>query len=370
MIMKKIGIDCRMIDESGIGRYISNLLLEISIINTVDEFYLFAFNTENEKLQKLPSNFKIISAPYKWHSFGEQFQFLNLINSFKLDLFHSPHPNMPYFYNRDFVITIHDLTMLKERTGRASTFIFPIYFMKWLVFKIMLSFAISKSKKIITVSEFVKKDIENHFPNSKGKIEVIYNGVSSKIHRVYEIAGIKKVMDRFNISKKFLFYVGNAYPHKNLERLILAFKLFNTSGNYQLILGGKNDFFYQRLKNEYANLDDIVFTGELTDYEISCFYSGCQAFIYPSMSEGFGIQIIEAIKCSARILCSGNSSFPEIAGDYAFYFNPFSVEDIRYCIEKNINSNFEYKKTLSDEILKKFSWKISAQKHNEIYQKS
>lgn len=369
MIMKKIGIDCRMIDESGIGRYISNIVSEVALLNTNDEFILFAYDSKSPKFKDLPNNFKIVEARYKWHSFAEQFHFLFLIDSFKLDLFHSPHPNMPYFYSRNFILTIHDLTMLKEKTGRASTFIYPIYFLKWFVFKVMLGFAATRASKIITVSEFVKKDIEKNLNISKEKIEVVYNGVSKDINKIDSKKDISLVMEKFSITKPYLFYVGNAYPHKNLERLILAFKIFNKDSKYQLILGGKNDFFYQRLKIEFEDIKDLVFTGELSDFEISCLYSDCQAFVYPSISEGFGIQIIEAIKCEARIICSDNTSFPEIAGDYAFYFNPFNVESISSSLEKYINSDYKLKIQKATLNLEKFSWKVSAQKHNEIYQK-
>lgn len=368
--MNKIGIDCRMIDESGIGRYISNLIHELSLINTSDEFVLFAYNSSNPKFENLGTNFKVVEAKFKWHSFAEQFQFLNLINSFKLDLYHSPHPNMPYFYSKDFVITVHDLTMLKERTGRASTFIYPIYLIKWFVFKIMLGLAIKRAKKVITVSEYVKKDISNFFPKSEHKVEVIYNGVQSSIKKIEKSQEIDQVLKKFNISKPFIFYVGNAYPHKNLERLILAYKLFDKNFSYNLVLGGKPDFFYNRLKNDFSDINGIIFTGELSDFEISCLYSGSQAFVYPSISEGFGIQIIEAIKCESRILCSDNTSFPEIAGDYAFYFNPFDINSIKEALEKHINTSYQQKLPLALKSLEKFSWKNSAHKHNEIYQQS
>ena len=365
--IKKIGIDCRMVKESGIGRYIFNVVANLSKIDTRNQYYLFCFNFEDIELD-LPSNFHLISAPIRWHSFLEQTSMLKIVNSYNLDLYHSPHPNMPFFYSKKFIITIHDLTMLKEMTGRASTYFFPIYYLKWLVFKIMLSRAVRNSEKIITVSEYVKKEIVSTFNISENKVEVIYNGVPEKIQKK-ETSEVESVLKKFEITKPYLFYVGNAYPHKNLERLILAFTLFNIDSKYELVLGGKEDFFYKRLRKDSKNLSRIKFLGELDDEEISGLYSGCQAFVYPSISEGFGIQIIEAIKCEARIICSNNTSFPEIAGDYAFYFNPFDVEDIKKCLVENINAPYKEKLIESQDRLNKFSWKLSAQQHYDLFKK-
>jgi glycosyltransferase involved in cell wall biosynthesis len=293
--IRKIGIDCRMIKESGIGRYIENLIVNLNEIDSQDRYFLFVKDKKSFTLN-LNSNFELIEADFSWHGWDEQFGFLKLLNSFNLDLFHSPHPNMPYLYSRPFIITIHDLTMLKEKTGRASTYFYPIYFLKWLVFKIMLSIAVHRSLKIITVSNFVKDQIVSVFKIKSNKVDVIYNGVSESIAPVLDREKVKKIKNKFRIAKPFLFYVGNAYPHKNLENLILAFELLNQDDQLILFLGGKEDYFYQRLKKDYGNLKNIVFGGYLTDEEISVLYTSCEAFVYPSISEGFGIQIIEALK--------------------------------------------------------------------------
>ena len=365
--IKRIGIDCRMINESGIGRYIYNLVKNLTEIDSQNHYLLFVFDKSSFNLD-LPKNFELVSVPVKWHGFAEQTKFLKILNSQNLDLFHSPHPNMPYFYSGKFIITIHDLTMLNERTGRASTYIYPIYFIKWLVFKVMLARAIRNSSKVITVSNFVKNEIIRTFKTNEKKIEVIYNGVPERIKHVSEKES-GPTLEKFSISRPYLFYVGNAYPHKNLEALIEAFKSFNLNSKYTLVLGGREDYFFKRLKQEYKNQNDIKFLGELTDEEISSLYSSSQAFVYPSISEGFGIQIVEAIKCHTRIICSDNTSFPEIAGDYAFYFNPFEKEKISKALSDYVEADFKEKLPLALESLKKFDWKISAQKHYEIIQK-
>jgi glycosyltransferase involved in cell wall biosynthesis len=358
-----------MINESGIGRYIENLITNLNHIDNKTSYFLFVLNKENFKL-KLNSNFELVPANFSWHGFSEQINFLKLLNTYKLDLYHSPHPNMPYFYFRDFIITVHDLTMLKFKTGRASTYTYPLYFLKWVVFKLMLTFAIKRAKKVITVSNFVKNQILEEFKLTQDKVKVIYNGVSDSITKEISQETQNIVIKKFNLTKPFLFYVGNAYPHKNLERLIMAFELFNRDEKYQLFLGGKVDFFYQRLMKDYANLKNVNFGGYLTDAEISTLYLNCEAFVYPSISEGFGIQIIEALKVGAKVTCSNNSSFPEIAGKHAFYFNPFEIQDIKKTFEVILSLPKNHPTEELKIHLEKFNWKDSAQSHYEVYQKN
>lgn len=368
---KRVGIDCRMINESGIGRYISNIVTEISKKDSDIDFYLFFFNVDDSLKYKLPQNFKIVQAPFLWHSVSEQTLFLQVINSYRLDLFHSPHPNMPYLYFGKFILTLHDLTMLKHKTGRASTYAYPLYFLKWLVFKISLSWSVKRAEKIVTVSEYVKKQIIETFGISSDKVVVIYNGVSDSIYKETNRDKNTKILEKFDIKKNFFFYVGNAYPHKNLENLILAFELFNKKQDYELVLAGKEDFFYKRLKKEYGKVSNIKFLGACTDEDLRTLYSTCESFVYPSISEGFGIQIIESLKCGAKLICSGNTVFPEIAGKFALYFDPLSISDISEKITRITEiSKKEFFDLFDEAYLDKFSWNISAQKHYELYEKN
>lgn len=366
---KRIGIDCRMINESGIGRYIENILINLNHIDRVNTYYLLVYSIKDFKLN-LNDNFILVEAPYKWHGFREQFLLLFKLNSLNLDLYHSPHPNMPYLYSKNFIITIHDLTMLKQKTGRASTYFYPFYILKWFVFKLMLTYAIKNAQKIITVSDFVKKQISSEFKIDTTKIEVIYNGIADTLKDSEDLMGVNETSKIVGINKPYFFYVGNAYPHKNLERLILAFELFNKEGLYELVLAGKEDFFYQRLKKEFKNVKNIIFAGYLPDNVLSSLYKNCEVYVYPSISEGFGIQIIEALRFGSKILCSDNSSFPEIAGKYAIYFNPFDIEDICKGMSTALTSKNRFSQQEIDKYLKKFDWKISAHKHYEIYQKN
>jgi len=363
-----IGIDCRMAKESGIGRYITNLVKNLSLLDTSNSYTLYVYESGYFKDLNLPDNFKIKVANYRWHTLSEQLEFNSLINKEKHDLMHFPQTNYPIFYSRKFIITIHDLTMIKMATGRASTLFYPFYLLKLLFFKLILFKALQKSELIITVSEFVKKELITKFKIDENKIKIIYNGIDSNLE--YKIENLDYFRNKYQIDKPFIFYIGNAYPHKNLERLIIAFTSFNTENKYNLVLAGKSDFFYERLKTQFSNLSNIRFIGEISDSELSKFYSNCSFFVYPSLSEGFGIQIVEALGLGAKVCCSNNTVFPEIAENNAFYFDPTKIEDMIDAFKRTIESE---KRITREEILKlknKYSWKISAQMHHNLYEKA
>lgn len=363
---KSIGIDCRMSDESGIGRYITNLVKNYSTFDSKNRYTLYVYRKDAFKSFSLPANFEICEAPFRWHTIKEQISFLNLINKGNHDIFHFPQTNYPLLYRKKFIITIHDLTMVKLATGRASTLFYPFYLIKLFFFKTILLSAIKNSEKIITVSEFVKKELQNNYQVSPEKIQVIYNGIDSKL--IYEKKDQSYFKENYGIEKPFLFYVGNAYPHKNLERLILSFTAFNSHNEFNLVLGGKSDYFYERLKEEYKDLKNIHFVGALTDEELSKFYSSCLFFVYPSLSEGFGIQIVESLGLGTKVCCSNNSVFPEIALNHAVYFNPYDTQDMISAFQRTLSSGPKISDSEISFLKQKFNWENSAKLHLKIYE--
>lgn len=363
-----IGIDCRMARESGIGRYITNIVKNLAEMDSENKYTLYVYEESYFEELNLPENFTKKVAKYRWHSFSEQFAFNSLLKSGKHDLVHFPQTNYPIFYQGKFIVTIHDLTMVKLATGRASTLFYPFYLIKLFFFKLILNKALKNSEKIITVSNFVKKEIVSEYQINSDKVFVIYNGIDSKL--IFSPEKPEYFEKKYLIQKPFIFYIGNAYPHKNLERLVMAFTTFNIQNKYQLVLAGKSDFFYERMKDNFKSLENIKFIGEISDEELSKFYSNCEFFVYPSLSEGFGIQIVESLGLKAKVCCSNNSVFPEIAESNAVYFNPLDIEDMISAFNRTIETT----KRISDkEVIKlqeKFNWKISAQMHHKLYEEA
>jgi len=169
----KIGIDARLINETGVGRYITNLIAELEKIDTENTYVVFlrknAFNTFHTRFEK-----RLADVP--WHSVAEQLFMPAIFSREKLDLLHVPYFNVPLFYFGKFIVTIHDLTILHFDTGKATTLPYILYKLKRIAYYVLLLKAIHWSEKIITVSHATKKEIFDHFDVLPKDIEVIYEG--------------------------------------------------------------------------------------------------------------------------------------------------------------------------------------------------
>lgn len=359
----KVGIDARFWSQTGIGRYIREIVGELAKQDTQNQYVIFLMANDFDSVT-LPSNFKKIKTTAHWHSFSEQIILPMLYLREKLDLLFVPHFNVPIFYPGKFVATIHDLTVLRVRTGRVTTLPYPIYAIKYLAAFLAHLVAIKRSQKIFTVSQFVKNDLVQTFKVDPKKIVLTPNAVDGSFYQRPDNE-IVAVLQRYKIVKPYLFYVGNGYPHKNLERLIKAFEIvLKDFPNLTLVLGGKQNFFYNRLEKESASLvasGRLVYPGFINDVDLPALYSGAEAFVNPSLYEGFGIQTLEAFACVCKVICSNATSLPEIGGDLADYFDPRNVNNMAEVIKSALV------KTSSDFVTKakaranQFSWESSAQ---------
>ncbi len=411
-----IGIDARFLGtETGIGRYVEQLVRHLEKIDTEchsDSRFVgtknlvgaerpandtgqptasreiprharndggrkyFIFLTEKNWDPPSPgfgvvSNFHKIKADFRWYSWQEQVYFPFLIKKYKIDLMHFPHFNVPLFCPCPFVVTIHDLILLHHPSTRASRLGFVKFYLKYIFYRLVLKNAIANSQKILVPSEFTKKDILENFsiphPTSPSRREGEEGGggniLENKIVVTYEAASLGDVapasqefLSQLGIARPYFLTVGNAYPHKNLERLLRVFKRFNSeykpstgSGNnnlfpersvaklkglkpFQLVFVGPDDYFYERMKEFVKNLDlskdEVIMPGKVSDRELKTLYLNAFAYVFPSLYEGFGLPGLEAMACGAPVVSSDKTSLPEILGEAALYFDAGSDEDL------------------------------------------
>lgn len=359
----KIGIDARFWSQTGIGRYIREIVGELAKQDLQNEYVIFLMVSDFDSVT-LPANFKKIKTTIHWHSFSEQLILPMLYLKEKLDLLFVPHFNVPIFYPGKFITTIHDLTVLRVRTGRVTTLPYPVYVVKYLGAFLAHLIAIKRSQKIFTVSQFVKNDIVQTFKVDPKKIVLTPNAVDESFYR-RQVNEIEVVLQKYNIRPPYLFYVGNGYPHKNLERLIKAFETVSKDfPKLTLVLGGKKNFFYNRLEKESVSLvtsGRLVYPGFINDSDLPTLYSGAEAFVNPSLYEGFGIQTLEAFACGCKVICSNATSLPEIGGDLADYFDPRDVKNMAEIIKSALVKTSPDFLAKATNRVKQFSWRSSAQ---------
>lgn len=361
----KIGIDARLYGTKhrGLGRYVQKLVDGIVKADKQNQYIIFLTSENFDSFNSESKRFKKVLLNARWYSFKEQYLAPHIIKKERVDLVHFPHFNVPLTYNQKFIVTIHDLIIKHFPDSRATNLPDWKYRLKLKGFDRVLNHAIQKSEKIIVPSNFVKNDVIGNFQVSEDKIEVIYEGYFLETsHQTTDIS-------RFNIDKPFLLYVGAAYPHKNLEKLIKVFKTLNKKNEYQLVLVGDVDTFYQRVQKEVGEDKDIIFTGYVSESELVTLYQQATLYAFPSLYEGFGLPPIEAQAHKVPVVSSNRSSLPEVLKDSAVYFDP---EDEKEIFEKIrsvlIDENFRQELiNLGLENIKRFSWEKMVEETLRLY---
>ena len=352
--------------QTGVGRYTRNIVLNLQKIDQKNRYVLFVRAEDYESLKRHITNpkWKTVQVDIKWHSLSEQLKFPTIIRREKLDLMHFPYFSVPIFYNRPYVVTIHDLIINHFSTGKASTLAYPLYLTKREGYRFVIGQAAKKARKIIVPSNATKQELIDHLKIPENKIDVIYEAAELRVH---DLEPISKSYGRY------FLYVGNAYTHKNLEALVEAFTKFsNEQSDLKLILVGEKDYFYKRLENKNVS-DKIIFYGKASDKELVNLYTHAIALVNPSLMEGFGLPVLEAMSLRCLVVASDIPAFREIAGDNALYFNPGDNNDI-YLKLKDVLENVEkYKEERLEKALKKsqqFSWGKAAAQTLNIYESS
>lgn len=356
-------LDAQRIDGTRV--YILNLLKQFGQIDKDSQFIIYHKKDFNPELTPPDfKNYKIIRI--RWPLFWTQLRLSLSLFKEKPDVLWMPMHNIPYFRPKKVktTVTIHDLAFKY----------FPECFTRWELWKLnfLAKMAINKSEKIITISESSKKDILKFYPNIKAeKIRVIYHGFDSLLFEK-EICQEKLThfLKKFKLRpKNYLLYVGAIQPRKNLGVLIEAFEHIKQSEKYpdlKLVLAGEKAWMWQDIFENLNNSPykaDIVATGQIKFNDLRYLMRGASVFCFPSLYEGFGLPILEAFAAYVPVVCSRNSSLPEVAGDAALYFDGYNSQELAQNI-KNVLENVVLRNNLIQEGIiqaEKFSWKKCAE---------
>lgn len=366
----KIGIDARFVgpEGTGLGKYTEKLIENLARINSNNQYKIFLRQNNWSYLDIEGSNFTKVLADVPWYSFEEQLKMPGIYTSQNLDLLHVPHFNVPILYRQPFIVTIHDLIHHKFSENTATTKNPLIFETKRFAYKRIIKNAILKSKKIITPSHNVKDEIVKTF-----KI------LSAKVVVTYEAAEEEYFTDKrstINDQQSTLLYVGNTYPHKNINKLLDALEILSMNSKLltiNLTIVCPRDVFKERLADEIANrgLPDTVKIMPYQDVnKLTGIFQKSKAYVFPSLEEGFGIPGLNAMASGLPVVCSDIPTLKEVYGDAALYFNPQDPNDIAAKIQKLLSSQ-----KLSTEFIKKgkaqaqkYSWQKMAQQTLKVYE--
>lgn len=381
--------------RGGVYRYITSLLNALSKIDKVNEYKIFfSFFRKRHfpyykkaKLFLEKNGFKIIYFPFPpriWTRLK-----LGLDYFLKMDIFHGMYDQIYPIKKAKKVVTIHDVRYLdiNERLNEeyirilksSSSFKQHLedYYRRLRFFAELrknIYKLVKEVDSIITVSEFSKMRLIKQVGAKKKQIYVIYHGVSKAFQR-NPLENSKERLKKYNINFPYLLFVGKHDPLKNLIRLIEAFKLIKEEfSQYKLVIVGEYSWFSEVIKkriNELKLEKDVIFTDYLADEVLCHFYQNADVFVFPSLYEGFGMPVLEAMACGTPVVASNVCSLPEIVKDNGILVNPYDVEDIAngiYKILKDDNLRQDLiKKGLS--YVKEFTWEKAAKKHIKVYEK-
>jgi len=319
----RIGVDVRELRRgvmTGIGRYLHNFLTYARQHATRHEFILYG--DPSTALESPGSNMalKVLSAPATlW---WDQVTVARAARRDGVNVFFSPYVKGPTYVSCPYVTTIHDLLF----------YVTPVYrgvrdMVYQRLFKAHGRFVSRRATAITTVSEHSKRDIVRLFGINEDKIVVIPNCVSSLYRPVADTGRIAALKARFGIRANYVLYVGNFKPHKNVAALVRGFARLSpgTRRGWQLVLASKRDSFareLERLAHEVAVAEDVLFTDFVPEEELPALYAGAALFAYPSLYEGFGLPVLEAMACGTPVMAANTSSLPEVLGDAGVLFDP------------------------------------------------
>lgn len=373
----RIGFDytVAVTETAGIARYTSELMKALLEMDLSNEYVLIITKDAREDpARTLPREVEIRKLPFShqgewmiWHRLG-----LPLPVEFftgKVEVFHSPDALLPPLHHARGVVTIHDL----------SHMIYPEYMDPGIAkfFDKAMRKSIERARMVIAVSEATKQDLVRLLGVSEDKIEVIYNGVSTKFSPVRDEEQLSNMRNRYKIVHPFILSIGSVQPRKNLQRLITAYSILRQRREltHQLLFIGGGGWLSDDLFRQIEGLgvaEDIRFLGYVPDEELPTLICLADVFAFPSLYEGFGLPALEAMACGTPVVSSNISAMPEVLGDAALLVDPLDVECLAETL-RQILLNDQLRTELTKQGFKRsqrFTWVKAAQKYLEVYERA
>lgn len=372
----RIGIDCRRIldlkhnQAAGVGYYTYYLIKNLLMIDKTNQYFLFLYDTKIKLDEFKQDNVQIVYFPGldnigKIPFFYRHWLIPHVLKLYRLDVYHNPAYVIPFFYFSKSVITIHDMAYYKNPAWFPGNQFFNT--------RILTPLSIWKAKKIIAVSESTKNDTIKYFKVKEDKIKVILEGVDDYCNIAVDES---KIDEKFKIDSPYFLALGTLEPRKNLVRLIQAFDSFlkeNPGSNFKLVLAGKKGWKYEPIFKTIEDLnlsEKVVWVGYVYIPEKIYLLSHSYCLVFPSLYEGFGLPILEAMNMGVSVVTSNVSSIPEIVIDNAVLIEPEDIDSIKEGLNK-IYRNPELRQKLIERgrgIARHFTWEKSAKKTLELFE--
>lgn len=356
-------------ERVGIGNYVYNLVKNLARIDPRNNYTLYLKSPISKEFYFEQDNFRfrpLQSLTYR--TFWTQLRLPVELFSHRPEILHVPAgQKIPPYRPCKTIVTIHDIAFLT----------FKNYFhpsIRWRSIK-FTRYAVRHADKIIAISESTKKDILNFYGVKPDRVVVIYHGVEDIYRPINDVDQINKSRGKYNLGSNYMLFVGVLQPRKNIPRLIRAFNSFikNKKKDCQLVIAGKKGWLYDDIFHTTKILkieDRVIFPGYVPIEDMPALMSGARLLVLPSLYEGFGIPLLEAMACGTPVIASNVSSIPEVVGDAGLLFDPYNEEEIAQAMFDVLSNE-----SLRSEMIKKgleraklFSWEKAARQTLSVYE--
>lgn len=357
----RVGIDVHMLgDRSGGNESFYRGILSGLTPDAGDEYYLFV--NSGVDVTEYEDRFNIVYFKKNSSVYRNCVELRKLCKKYNIDVLHTQY-YLPFFAPCKTVVTIHDLSFehIKDIFTKSE----------YIKDKILVSHAARKADMVVTVSEFSKQDICTTYRTDPSKIEVVYNAVDSDFTALAKDAKIRsEVRNKFGIADdKYIVCVSNLQPRKNIPRLIRAFNKYSESTglDYKLVIVGKKAWMYDEIEKCVSDSKGkVILTDYVTKEELIALLNEAAGCVYPSIFEGFGIPPLEAMACGTPVAASDIPVMREVLEDNELFFDPMDEN----AIAEAIKTLFETTPKVNAEIVRRYSWKKSADILKQVYKKA
>ena len=365
----RIGIDAHMIGEHETGNesFIKGVVHALHQVDRVNQYYVFVQQKYQDILSYLERpGFQLVSLSSANALIRNVITLPRNVRKYELDALFATY-TVPLFSYCPVVVAVHDLSYIH----------FPEFFPPRVRLQLsaMIPWSIRRAAHVTALSEFSKQDLIDQYNIPGEKITVTYLSVDDRFQPMERNLALAQIRQKYPVGERFILAVGNLQPRKNIPRLLKAFSQLHRSRqiNHQLVVVGQDLWYAQNIYQAVQELsvdDKVIFTGYVDDEELPLLYNAADLFVYPSLFEGFGIPVLEAMRCGTPTVTSNTSSLPEVIGHSALSFDPYNVDAIADVIY-SIVVDEERRKMLGKQCLQRsqvFSWEDTAKRLIRVFE--
>ena len=348
------------------------LIKALQIIDNKNEYYILVKpDIDSGILQETP-NFKIIEIPGSSYPLWEQFSLPKVIKKIKPDIVHCTSNTAPITSKFPLIITLHDILYMRHIDFTKGSWYQRLgnLYRRWNVPQV-----INKCEKIITVSKFEKEEIEEYFSLPPGQVEVIYNSPSTLFKPIQDRTKLEYYRQKYRLPQKFVFYLGNTHPNKNIRNVLKALSMLNQENEepFYIVMPDIEKDFLGKILQEIGDhqLKEYIFlTGYIPNHELPYLYNLSEVFLYPSFYESFGIPILESMACGTPVITSNTAAMPEVSNGHAYIVDPRQADEIKSAIMNIYSRSAKDRPCAIDQIhyAKNFSWEKTASRVLKLYE--